>query len=165
LYELTEDSVKQNDHQKIELATSTVESYRENQEFGLLAMYYNSIGNYELRDKYVEIAIQEDPSDQNTCYLRGLQGKPELITEDVIERELARYTENKDWTQRARFFTKLGKHREAAADYLQGILESLNEDNIFSAAYYLKEVEKEDLVQELFILALGACANRERIRR
>jgi tetratricopeptide (TPR) repeat protein len=131
-----------------------MESYRENQEFGLLAMYYDSIGNYELRDKYVEIAIQKDPSDQNVCYLRGLQEKPELIPQDVIERELARYTAHEDWTQRARFYIRLGKHREAAVDYLQGILESLHEENVFSAAYYLKELEKERLVEELFVLAL-----------
>jgi len=36
---------------QLEWITSTAEIYRENEEFELLAGFYNSIKNYELRDK------------------------------------------------------------------------------------------------------------------
>ena len=139
---------------QIELATSVTEIYRENQEYELLAKYYNVLGNYELRDKYVELAIEKDGSDQAICYLRGVQGRPDLIPRAVIERESARYTQNEDWSQRARFYFALGKHREAVADYTKDIAESLKGDNVFSAAYYLKELANSGLVEELFVLAL-----------
>ena len=140
---------------QLEWVTSTAEIYRENEEFELLAGFYDSIGNYDLRDKYIEQAIRKDPSDENITFLRGLQGKPELIPEEVIKRETSRYTKNKDWSQRARFYFKLGRFREAVTDYIRSVSEDLEEGNIFSAAYYLKELVKRGLVQELFIQALA----------
>jgi hypothetical protein len=137
--------------QRLELITSIAEIYRENQEFELLSMHYNSIGNYELRNKFIELALKEDNSDSNIIFLRGLQGKPELIPNDVIERQLARFTKGKDWSQRARLYRDLNKPCEATRDYVRGICESLKEDNIFSAAFYLKELVERDLVKELFI--------------
>jgi len=89
---------------QLEWITSTAEIYRENEGFELLAGFYDSIENYELRDKYIEVALQKDSSDQTIMYLRSLQGRPELIPEETIERELRRYTKNKAWSQRARFF-------------------------------------------------------------
>lgn len=139
--------------QRLELFTSIAEIYRENQEFELLAVHYNSIGNYELRDKFIELALKEDSNDSIIIFLRNLQGKPELIPNDVIERQLARFTEAKDWSQRARLYRDLDKPHEAVKDYIRDICESLRDDNIFSAAFYLKELVECDLVKELFILA------------
>lgn len=138
----------------VELATSLAEIYRESQEYQLLAMHYHSIGNTELRDKYIELAIKQFPRDQAVCFLRSLQGKPELIPNEVIERELARFSKNEDWLQRARFYKSLGKTREAVSDYITGINESLQENRYFSTAFYLKEFMEDGLLEELFILAL-----------
>lgn len=140
--------------ERIELATSVAEIYRENEEFELLAKHYHNIGNLELRDKYVELAIEKEPRDGTICYLRSLQGRPELIPAEVIERESARYTANKDWLQRARFFHGLGKNREAVADYIRGIDECLKENALFSAGYYLKELVGSALVEELLVLSI-----------
>lgn len=139
---------------KLELVTSIAEIYRENQEFELLAMHYHAIGNKELRDKYVELAIEKSPHDQTICHLRGLQGKPELIPQEIIDRELKGYIKTHDWSQRARFYKGLGRHREAVVDYIQGIGESLQQDNVFSAAFYLKELTNSGLIEEIFVLAL-----------
>jgi len=49
---------------------------------------------------------------------------------------------------------KLNRHHDAVKDYLKGILNSLSEDSIFSAAYYLKELSESRLFDELFIIAL-----------
>ena len=42
---------------------------------------------------------------------------------------------------------------EATRDYIRHICESLKEDNIFSAAFYLKELVESDIVKELFMIA------------
>lgn len=146
--------LSQDQGRELEIATSVAETLRENEEYELLAMHYNAIGNVELRDKYIEQAIQADPSDQTVSFLRGLQGKPELIPHEVVQREMERYTRNEDWTQRARFLARLGRHQDAITDYVRGILESLEDGNAFSAAFYLKELYQSDLLEELFVVAL-----------
>jgi len=84
-----------------------------------------------------------------------LQGRPELIPEETIERELRRYTKNNDWSQRARFYYNLGKYREASLDYIRSVKESLEEGRVFGAAFYLKELARRGLVEELFIQAFS----------
>ncbi len=138
----------------LELTTSLAEIYRENGEFELLAMFYDSIGNDELRDKYVELAIKKDPHDETISDLRILQGRPEKIPAEIIDREMRSYTENKDWSQRARFLKGLGRYQEAAQDYVQTALESLEDGTFFGAAFYLKELVAEGIIEELFKLAL-----------
>lgn len=139
----------------IELITSIAETYRENREYELLAMHYHAIDNIELRDKYIEIALQNNSSDQSICFLRSLQNKPELIPNDVILREEKRYSKHKDWLQRGRFYKNLHRYLDSTKDYIRGIKESLDNGRIFSAAYYLKELFEEGLTTQLFILALA----------
>ncbi len=115
----------------IDYVTSVSEIYREKEQFSLLASLYNSIGNYELRDKYIEIELEKAPSDQTICYLRGMQGRPDLIPSEVIERETARFAENKNYSQRARF-------------YLKELVEKNLIDRLFEAALK-KATEEEDL--------------------
>lgn len=146
----------QEESERLELVTSLAEIYRENQQFELLAVHYHSIGNYDLRDKYIELAIRQTPDDDVICFLRGRQGRPELIPEDTIEREIARHTKDKAWEQRARLYNRLGRYREAVEDYSKGISESLEANKVFSAAYYLKELVEEGLIQELFVIAFRA---------
>lgn len=152
---------RQQENRRLELVTSIAEIYRDRQEYEFLATHYHSIENYELRDKYIEIALQHNPDNEMICFLRGLQGKPELIPQDVVERELARHAKSKAWGQRGQLYTKLGRYREAVADYLSCISESLQDDRAFSAAYYLKELVEEGLIQELFVIALKEAAEEE----
>ncbi len=144
----------------VEAITSIADIYRENEEFVLLAMLYDAIGNCELRDKYIELAIEKQPRDEAVTFLRGLQRKPELIPTDVAKRELAAHAAHGAWEQRARLYHVLGRHREAVVDYIRGIRRSLREKRIFSAAFYLKEVLQKGLVDELFVLALKEAADR-----
>lgn len=141
------------DRDRLQAFTSIAEIYRDNGEFELLAMHYHSMGNYELRDKYVELAVKNDPSDQTICHLRALQGKIELVPSDVIERRLRLYTTGQDWCQRARFYDDFGKPIEAVMDYLRGIQRSLDENRLFGAAFYLKELARSGLIDKLFSLA------------
>jgi hypothetical protein len=66
---------------KVELATSLAEIYREAGEFVILAMHYNALGNASLRDKYIEIALLAEPSDDTICFLRKLQNRMDLVSQ------------------------------------------------------------------------------------
>ena len=134
---------------------SIAEIYRENQEYELLALHYEQVGNVELRDKYIELTLADDHADTTVVFLRGLQGRPELIPPDVIEREEHAYEQRQDWLQRARFRDTIGRSRTAVEDYLRGITGSLQEGRVFSAAYYLKELSESGLIESLFIEALA----------
>ncbi len=139
---------------QVKRATSIAEIYRERGEYELLAVHYNVLGNNELRDKYVDLALQQTPTDDDQIiYLRGLQGRIDLIPPDVIDRRLKLYDKEGDDLQKARFLNDLGRFREAARAYVKGIYESLEEGNIFGSAFYLKEMLEEGLQNRLFEIA------------
>jgi tetratricopeptide (TPR) repeat protein len=149
---------KANSH-NVKYTTSLAEAYRESGEWELLAVLYDKAGNETLRDKYIEIGLDNDPDDAAIISLRGLQGRPELIPTEVVERELQRHTENNNWTQRARLYMKLRRYREACEDYVRGILVALEEGRNFSAAYYLRELVNNDLITSLYVKALQEAAD------
>lgn len=146
---------------KLELATSLAEIYRENRQYKLLITHYNTIGNDELRDKYIDLFLQEDQSDSTIFFYRKLQGKPELIPQEVIERRLARFNEREDWSGRARLQLDIGNYSEAAAEYVRGIGEALQGDYIFNAAFKLKELVEKGLIEALFVLAFEKAADKD----
>ena len=59
----------------LELATSIAEIYGEREEYELLAIHYVQIGNSELRDKYIELAIDQGVDDDTLIYFRSEQGR------------------------------------------------------------------------------------------
>jgi hypothetical protein len=138
----------------IALLTSIAEIYRRNGELELLAGFYDSIGNQELRDQYIEEVLNGSPSDSSVTFLRGMQGRPEQIPDDVAARQEAVLTERKDWSQRARLYVSLGRRRDAILDYVRTVLRSLEEGRLFSAGYYLKELKEEGLDEFLFTEAM-----------
>ena len=142
------------DRRELELATSIAEAYRENGEFHLLAIHYDVIGNEELRDKYIDLLMEGSPSDSDVIYLREMQGRLDLVPPDLIEREVKRWEKSDDLLQRARFYARIGRHQEAVIDYTRGIARTLEDGNVFSAAYYLKELSEAALFEPLFRTAL-----------
>jgi hypothetical protein len=138
------------DSKQLARLASEAEIFRENEEYELLASHYHLIGNTELRDKYIELAIKKDPSDSTIFFLRSLQGRPDLIPAEVVERRLKLLTKNQDWNQRARAYNDLGRSVDAVKDYVRGVGESLNKGNLFSAAFYLKELVDNGLIQKLY---------------
>ena len=140
--------------------TAMAEALRENGELELLAGFYHSIGNTDLRDKYIELALQGDADDEIILYLRGLQGRPDLIPDDVLDREERRLTSAGDWTQRARMYLSIARFVDAAKDYLRGINDSLEQGNLFTAAFYAKEFEESKLRDSLFVAALDDARER-----
>lgn len=134
----------------IELITSIAEIYRETEQFELLAIHYNAIGNIELRDKYVEKAIEKGTSPDAIFFLRGsLQERPDLVPPDIIDDHLAAFDGRDDYEQHARALRAVGRRVEAAQKYIEGINDSLQKSNWFSAAFYIKEFIEENLIEDL----------------
>ena len=139
---------------QVRYLASLIETLREKQDYITLAQVYDDMGNEDLRDKYVEMALAADSSDWTVIYLRGMQERPDLVPNDVAERRLAEQSSEADWSQRARTLIKLGRYVEATHDYVKGVLQDFEEENLFAAAFYLKELLESDLVQRLFEHAL-----------
>jgi tetratricopeptide (TPR) repeat protein len=139
-------------------ATAVAEALRDAEEWELLASHYDAIGAYDLRDKYVEKALEHPMSDESSVFLRGMQERPEMIPAEVIEREEARLADQP--SQLARLYDTIGRHQEAVRAYALDIIDSIDDGNPFSAAYYLKELAKSGLIDELFVLALGDAGAR-----
>jgi hypothetical protein len=140
---------------RLEFYTSLTERLRENGEYYMLASIFDSIGNRELRDKYVELALEQNPDDDEmVVHLRALQDRQDLIPAEVAERRLDRQARNKDWSQRARTQFDLGNPVAAGLDYVRGINKALDEGRHFSAAFYLKELWERGVVEALFEQAL-----------
>jgi hypothetical protein len=142
---------------RLELATCIAEIYRENKEYTSLAMHYHAIGNESLRDKYIELVLREmDPDDLEVIFLRGsLQNRPDLIQDEVAQRVLDIQEQAEDWSQRARTLRDLRRWKESTRDYCRSILNSLDNDRTFSAAYYLKELCREKISEQLFLEAFS----------
>jgi hypothetical protein len=58
----------------LELATSIVEILQDREEYELLALHYLGIGNDELRDKYIELAVKQGIDDE-TFIFSGVYNK------------------------------------------------------------------------------------------
>lgn len=145
---------KKMESSEIEALTSITEILRESKQYERLAMHYHSIGNAELRDKYIKKVLNRRPSPQTTIFLRALQNRADLIPEDIIKEETERLKNNKDWCQLARLFVDIKRWDDAVQYYCKGIVESLQKGNIFSAAFYLKEMSSvEKLQNRLFEIA------------
>ena len=138
---------------KVKIATSVADVYLEHKEYELLAIHYHVLNHPDLRDKYVGLALRKSPTDYMITFLRGIQGRPELIPKQVINRELRRYDKHADWTEKARFLRRVGREREAAESYVAGVLGCLRKGETFAAAFYLKELFATGLTERLFEFA------------
>jgi tetratricopeptide (TPR) repeat protein len=131
--------------------TTTLEILRERGQYFLLVVHYDALGNNELRDKYIELALQQEPDDDDLLiFLRSIQSRQDLIPQEVIDREIQRRQEHSSWSHLARLYDKIGEHKNAVRNYCKTILEALDEERDFSAAFYLKELGETELQQRLF---------------
>lgn len=134
----------------LELVTTELEVLKENKKYDLLAMHYGIIGNTELRDKYIEIALQQDKSVETEIFFRALQGKIELVEREKIKKEIDRRKKSKEWSQLARLYIDIKDWKNAIKYYCKSICEDLEKGNTFAAAFYLKELTEKQLHAPLF---------------
>jgi hypothetical protein len=143
----------------LELATSVAEILRDREEYELLALHYYGIGNDELRDKYVELAIRQGVDDETLIFFRNSQNRLDLIPPEVIHRRVKELESRSDWFSLGRLYRELGDHKLATISTSKGAIKAIQEGNIFSAAYHLKEMVDDDTLEELFIIAMEDARN------
>ncbi len=141
--------------EEIAFVTSVADSLRENKQYELLAMYYSIWGNTELRDKYIEkvLSSKRKIPVETEIFLRGLQGKGDQVEPARVQEEITWKKQNKDFSQLARLYKDVGRPVEAVRAYCQTVSDDLDKGNLFSAAYYLKELSGEKLFEPIFELA------------
>src|SRR5258708_8756910 len=130
--------------------TSVIEQLRESGDYVLLAAIYDDLGNDELRDKYIDKALEDDSSEWLIISLRSMQGRQDLIPKDLADRRLEQQAEHQDWAQRARTLVKLGRPADPTKDYIQYVLDRLENGKKFTASIYFEDVYEEVLVCQLF---------------
>jgi hypothetical protein len=128
------------DQSDLELATSIAEIYRDADAYEQLAMHYLTLGNIELRDKYIELAIQSGMDDASLVFYRSEQKRVDLIPKEVVRREERRLRRRKDFFQLARLYRSLNRRVDAVEMTCRGALEAIDAGRVFTAAYYLKEM-------------------------
>src|SRR5439155_21189144 len=121
------------------LATSVVEILRERNDTEGLAFHYHRIGNVDLRDKYIEELLSEDPDQRTLIGWRWRQGRLDEVPEEAITGFLD-FLEEVDLTAHARFLFALRRFEEAARSYARVIIDAIDDGRTFTAAYYLREM-------------------------
>jgi hypothetical protein len=135
---------------RLQTLAAQIEVARDREDWLELAFIYHGVGDTELRDKYADKVLAGDPPAWQEVLLRVRQGKTDLLSQDAIDEVL----DTDDWTTKARILTSLGRTKEAAAVYLEGITEAIKEERYFLAAIYMKS-GLGDLINPLFEMALA----------
>lgn len=134
----------------LELVTSIVERLRECGEWELLAKLFHTLGHAELRDKYIEKALNVPSlACEREVYLRSLKGADGLQPAQV-KRAAAAMLGTRDFTSLARMMLRMQCARESLRAYCQGILEKLAQNEVFHAACLAKELQEKELPLALF---------------
>ncbi len=141
---------KGDDSREIELATSLADIYGEKGQPELLAVHYHAIGNYDLRDKYIEEIFRNNPEDFSIVYYRGMQQRPDLIPREVLGRVVDGLMKDDMWCDVARCYVQVRDYEKAAKFYVKEVAESLEQGNLFTAAFYLKQLVKDGVIGKLF---------------
>jgi hypothetical protein len=142
-------------------ATSIVEINREAGNWGNLALFYDSIGNEDLRDSAIDNAIAEGLTDWNLIRLRRLQGRLALVPEDILERLLEQEVKTHSGFAAGGIYEDLQLHRKAAETYLRSLTGILDGGSDFTLAFSLKRILEGNVVSGLFLNALQEAADKE----
>jgi hypothetical protein len=127
-----------------------LEILKERKQYMFLAIEYERLGNVDLRDKYIDLALKNGVSDSGMLFLRSLQGHADRAPKDVVQRIIERQIKNEDWSQLARTYSDIGEYKNSIVNYCKTVIESLEDGNIFSAGYYLKELSEKKLFVPIF---------------
>ncbi len=138
----------------LELATSIAEIYRERGEYELLAMHYMEVGNEELRDKYIELAIGDGVDDDTLIFFRSEQRKLDLIPPAIVRSRIDQLQRNGDYFSLGSLYRTIGNFPESVSATCKGAQLAIAEGNLFTAAFHIKEMIEEDAINELFIIAM-----------
>lgn len=142
------------------MATSIVEINREANNWANLALFYDSIGNEDLRDRAIDAAIAGKLSDWNVIRLRRLQGRLALVPPEILQSEIEGGSGKSDFAIGG-IYEDLSEHRKAAEIYLRSLVADIKSTSDFTLAYELKQILEGSLVSGLFLNALQQAADKE----
>jgi tetratricopeptide (TPR) repeat protein len=151
-----EESTAENDSVDVRVVAAEVEIAKSQENWMMLARIYNGIGDAEFRDKYINLALQQDPSPFYLWLFARMQGKVDQLPKDVAAGALEEVAE--DWTTRGSILFESGNLTEAAQTYLAGIKQALDNGEWFLAAFYMRHALNEEVVDELFKRSLRQSA-------
>jgi hypothetical protein len=140
----------------VRLVAAELEISKKQEDWFSVARIYNNIGDVELRDKYIELALQQDPSPFYIYLFARMQGKLRELSKELIAAALEEVS--KDWTVRASMLSETGHFAESAKAYIEGIKNALDEGRWFLAAYYMRYGLNAKIVDELFSQSLRESA-------
>ncbi len=112
---------------ELELATSLAEIYRGREEYELLALHYLSVGNNDLRDKYIDLAIQQGIDDDSLIFFRSEQGRLDLVPQEVINRLIYQLESRANWFSLGRLYVRLEQPQNATRATCRGVIKYLIE--------------------------------------
>lgn len=141
------------EYPELDITKNIIEFYKKIGNYKLLAIHYDVTKNIELRDRYIEELLKKEATDENIIYYRSIQNKIDLIPKQVIKREIKRLSRKRSWHLLARLYSNIGNHKAAAEYYIKDIAGSLKKGSLFSAAFYIKELNEKTL-EELFKIQL-----------
>jgi hypothetical protein len=142
------------------LATSIVEINREAKNWANLALFYDSIGNEELRDRAIDEAIAGGLRDWNVIRLRRLQGRLSLVPPAILQSELDGGS-GKSAFAVGGIYEDLSEHRKAAEMYLGSLAATSDEISDFTLAFELKQMLEGTVIPGLFLNALQRAADKK----
>jgi hypothetical protein len=138
-----------------------MEIAKDRQDWLKVARLYDSIGEIELRDKYVERGLAEEPSPFYQILLHRVRSTKLELEDSIVEAALVEAAD--DWTTRAAILLDVGRTVEAAHELLDGVKESLNEGNWFSAAFYMRHGLNGLIVRTLFEMAIEKAKSEDNL--
>jgi hypothetical protein len=122
----------------------------ENGMYAALARHYDLLGESELRDRYIEIAIEhgEVPVEVEV-ELRVRQGRLAEVPSARLHAYITRPRHDADPCALASIHKSLGDEKEAVAVYCRNILHLLHRRELYRAAILLKRLAEQDLPERL----------------
>ena len=90
-----------------------------------------------------------------------MQGKVNLVDRNKIAKQFEEWRRKSAWSELARAHKHLGQSEEAAKYYCLTSAKAMDEDNMFMAGYYLKEMVEDNLIVHLFERALQQAKEKD----
>lgn len=119
------------------------------------------VGNEELRDKYIELSIEQGVDDDTLIFMRAKQGKLDLVPKRIIQQRIKKLETTNHFLSLGRLYRETGNFPKAVKATCEGAQLAINNGNVFTAAFHLKEMVQEGALDELFIIGMEQ-AGREK---
>lgn len=140
-------------------ALTVAESLRASGQYELLAFLYHLYGNVELRDRYIDEALNGSSSSRAEIYLRSLQGRSNEACRDTVEELIALYKSRLLWKDVGSLKYLLGEYEGSISAYCAGLARFVEQADPYSTACVIREMHELGLHERFFERALRTAAD------